>query len=300
MSKDNKHSKMDMENQLARLMEELDKQGFENVDQINEFMENMQGKSLDDLPMRTDKKGRSQDLVSEAYSLPASKGRKLIKEALELDPNNVDAYNYLADLEKDVDKALKLFEKAIEVGEIDLGEEFFEENKGHFWGLLETRPYMRAKAGLADCYYAKGKADKAIEIYEEMLLLNPNDNQGIRYVLSTLLLGQKDLSKYEAFVKTFDEDNAAWNFNNALYLFKESGQSPKSDKALLKAYNSNKFVLDYLTGSKEMPHQLPQYIGRGDENEAIGYVANAWKVWMKTYGALRWINNFKSKHKRMN
>ena len=300
MSKDNKHSKMDIENQLARLMEEIDKQGFENVDQINEFMKNMQGKSLDDLPMRTDKKGRSQDLVSEAHSLPTSKGKKLVKQALELDPNNVDAYNYLADLERDVDKALKLYKKAVEAAERSLGGEFFKENKGHFWGLIETRPYMRAKAGLAACYYAKEKADKAIEIYEELLELNPNDNQGVRYVLSTLLLGENNLSKYEVFVKTFDEDNAAWNFNNALYHFKKSGQSPKSDKALLKAYNSNKFVLDYLTGSKEMPHELPQYIGRGDESEAINYVANAWEIWMKTYGALRWINNFRSKHKRVN
>lgn len=300
MSKNKKHNKMDIENQLAKLMEEIDKQGFENIDQVNEFMKNMQGKGLDNLPKRTDKKGRSQDLVSEAYNQPISKGRKLIKEALELDPNNTDAYNYLADLEHDVDKALKLFEKAVEAGERALGEEFFKENKGHFWGLIETRPYMRAKAGLADCYYANNKASKAIEIYEEMLALNPNDNQGIRYVLSTLLLGENNLSNYEGFVKTFDEDNAAWNFNNALYHFKKSGQSAKSDKALLKAYKSNKFVLDYLTGSKEMPDELPQYIGRGDENEAISYVANAWKVWMKTYGALRWINNFKSKHKRMN
>ena len=176
---------MEIENQLARLMEEIDKQGFENVDQINEFMKNMQGKSLDDLPMRTDKKGRSQDLVSEAHSLPTSKGKKLVKQALELDPNNVDAYNYLADLERDVDKALKLYKKAVEAAERSLGGEFFKENKGHFWGLIETRPYMRAKAGLAACYYAKEKADKAIEIYEELLELNPNDNQGVRYVLLT-------------------------------------------------------------------------------------------------------------------
>lgn len=30
------------------------------------------------------------------------------------------------------------------------GEAFFRENKAHFWGLLETRFYMRARQELAD------------------------------------------------------------------------------------------------------------------------------------------------------
>jgi len=70
--------------------------------------------------------------------------------------------------EKDLDKAMLMFEKAIKAGEKTLGKKFFKEKKGYFWGMIETRPYMRAKAGLADCLYAKKEVDKAIEIYEEI------------------------------------------------------------------------------------------------------------------------------------
>ena len=221
MSKNKKFNKLDTENALSKLMKEIDKHDFESIDEVNEFLKTMQGKSLDDLPESTTDKGRSQDLVSEAYGQPISKGKKLVKQALELDPDNADAYNYLASLETDVDKALALYKQAVEAGERALGEEFMKEEKGHFWGMIETRPYMRAKAGLADCLFAKNRLNAAIDIYKEMLELNPNDNQGVRYLLSTLLLGKKDLSDYESFIKKHPfVDCALLQYNNALYHFK--------------------------------------------------------------------------------
>ena len=292
---------MKTEKDLAKLIEEINKKDFKSKDELNDFMSNLMGQSLDDLPKRTDKKGRSQDLVFEAYEQPVTKGKKLIKQALELDPNNADAYNYLASIEKDIDGAIKLFKKAIKAGEETFGKKFFQEEKGYFWGMIETRPFMRAKAGLADCLYAKKEVDKAIEIYEEMLELNPNDNQGIRYLLSTLLLSKNDLTKFQSFIENSEEEDCAvWNYNNALYQFKKSGQSANSDKELLKAYTSNEYVIDYMLGVKKMPKEQPQYIGRGDENEAISYVNGAWPIWDKTDEAFDWLYEFKQKRLKMN
>jgi len=301
MNKKKKSDRMNTEKDLAKLMEEIKKQDFKSTDELNAFMNNLIGQSLDDLPERTDKKGRSQDLVHEAYEQPVSKAKKLIKQALELDPNNTDAYNYLASVEKDIDKAIKQYEKAIKAGEKTLGKKFFKEEKGFFWGMLETRPYMRAKAGLADCLYAKNEVDKAIKIYEEMLELNPNDNQGIRYLLSTLLLEKDDLNKFELFIKNSEEENCAvWNFNNALYRFKKFGNKANTDKILLNTHKSNEFVIDYMIGIKKMPNEQPRYIGRGDENEAIAYVFGNWKIWNNTEGALDWLYEFKQKRLKMN
>jgi len=296
MSNKKNTDRMKTEKDLAKLMEEIKKQDFKSTDELNDFMNNLTGRSLDDLPARTDKKGRSQDLVYEAYEQPVSKAKKLIKKALELDPNNADAYNYLASIEKNIDKAIKQYEKAIKAGEKTLGKKFFKEEKGYFWGIPETRPYMRAKAGLADCLYAKNEVDKAIEIYEEMLELNPNDNQGVRYLLSTLLLDKDDLTGFELFIKNNEEEDCAvWNYNNALYSFKKIGRKAKSNRILLNAYKSNAFVIDYLLGKKKLPVRPPQYIGRGDENEAIAYVFYNWKIWDKTKGALDWLYDFKQK-----
>ena len=301
MGKNKNTDRMNTENDLAKLIEEIKKQGIETTDEINDFLKKFQGQSFNDLPERTDKKGRSQDLVYEAYEQSVTKGKKLVKQALELDPNNADAYNYLASIEKDIDKAILMFEKAIKAGEKTLGKRFFKEEKGYFWGMIETRPYMRAKAGLADCLYAKKEVDKAIEIYEEMLELNPNDNQGIRYLLSTLLLSKNDLTKFQQFIENSEEEDCAvWNYNYALFHFKKTGQTAKSNKELLKAYKSNEYVIDYMLGIKKMPDELPQYIGIGDENEAISYVNGAWSIWDKTPEALDWLYEFKLKRLKMN
>src|SRR2546421_12928373 len=48
---------------------------------------------------------------------------------------------------------------------------------GHFWGFLETRPYMRARAGLASTLLQLGDIDSALAHYRDMLKLIPNDNQ---------------------------------------------------------------------------------------------------------------------------
>jgi len=301
MSKKKNTERMNTEKYLAKLIEEINKKDFKSKDELNNFISNLIGQNLDDLPESTDKKGRSQDLVYEAYEQPVSKAKKLIKQALELDPNNADAYNYLASIEKDIDKAIKQYEKAIKAGEKALGKKFFKEEKGSFWGMIETRPFMRAKAGLADCLYTKKEVDKAIEIYEEMLELNPNDNQGIRYLLSTLLLSKNDFTKFQSFIENNEEEDCAvWNYNNALYQFKKSGQSANSDKELLKAYTSNEYVIDYMLGIKKMPKEQPQYIGRGDESEAISYVYDAWIVWDKTEEAFDWLYEFKQKRLKMN
>ncbi len=301
MNKKKNADRLNTEKDLARLMEEINKQDFKSTEELNDFLNNLTGKSLDDLPARTDKKSRSQDLVYEAYNKPVSEAKKLIKKALELDPNNAEAYNYSASIEKNIDKAIILYKKAIKAGEKTLGKKFFKEEKGYFWGMLETRPYMRAKAGLADCLYAKNEVDKVIEIYEEMLELNPYDNQGVRYLLSTLLLGKDDLTKFELFIENNEEENCAvWNYNNALYSFKKIGRKAKSDKILLNAYKNNKFVIDYMVGIRELPDQPPEYIGRGDENEAIAYVFNTWKIWEKTKGAFEWLYNFKQQQLKMN
>lgn len=217
-----------------------------------------------------------------------------------MDPNNADAYNYLATTEIDIDKSIEQYKKAIELGEKVLGKKFIDEERGRFGEMIETQPYMRAKTGLADCLYAKNEVDKAIEIYEELLELDADDNQGIRYYLSTLLLGIEDLTKFERFIDENQvEDCAVWNYNNALYSFKKLGQTTKNEKILLQAYKSNEFVIDYMLGNKEMPEDLPEYIEQGDENEAIAYANGARLIWNMTNGAFDWIKNFKQKVLKM-
>ncbi|MGA7495151.1 MAG: hypothetical protein WBX00_00315, partial [Isosphaeraceae bacterium] len=122
---------------------------------------------------------KAQDLMYKAFdSHDPMKRVELAKKALELSPDCADAYVLLAEQAKRRKEALELFEKGVAAGERALGPEAFREHVGHFWGLIETRPYMRAREGLASLLWTAGRRHEAIGHLQDMLRLNPNDNQG--------------------------------------------------------------------------------------------------------------------------
>lgn len=272
-------------------------QNFSNEQEVFDFMNKLvSGKTemvWEAEDETQDNKFKAMDLIAEAYHLPPAQGKKLIKEALKLDPGNADAHTYLADIETDIEKAISLYRRAVEVGKKSLGAVAFEDYRGHFWGFHETRPYMRAMAGLADCLYNDNQVEEALALWQEMILLNPNDNQGVRYRLSTALLEKGRLEESEPLFETYADDATAhWAFNRALYLFMAEGKSKKAKSALAKAHKINPYVLSYMLGEAEMPTILPQYRGFGDPNEAILYAADSILLWANTPGAIEWITTY--------
>ena len=238
--------------------------------------------------------GRAQDVMYEAWeeSNPARR-INLAHKALKISPDCADAYVLLAEEEADtVQRALDLYQKGVSAGRRVLGEDYFEENSGHFWGLLETRPYMRAMEGKASCLWQMGRREEALETYLEMLRLNPGDNQGIRYVLADLLLAmnrEADLAKLLRQYK--DDGSAVWRFTQALLEFRKAGASTKANRLIQAALEFNPHVLPYLSGKKRIPKRLPDYIGFGDENEASVYAANHLNHWRRSAGALDWLQS---------
>ena len=93
---------------------------------------------------------------------------------------------------KTLAEARRHYQAGVAAGEWALGRQAFERDAGHFWVILETRPYMRARAGLAECLWQEGERTAAIDHYREMLRLNPNDNQGLRHGLASWLLAAGD------------------------------------------------------------------------------------------------------------
>jgi hypothetical protein len=86
---------------------------------------------------------KAQDLMYKAFeSHDPMEQVELAKKALELSPDCADAYVLLAEQTQSRKEALELFEKGVAAGERALGPETFREDLGHFWGLIETRPYM--------------------------------------------------------------------------------------------------------------------------------------------------------------
>jgi len=233
----------------------------------------------------------AQQIMYDAFEAE-SPGRQvqLAKQALERSPDCADAYVLLAEHASSLDEALHFYEQGVAAGARALGDDGFQEYKGHFWGFLPTRPYMRARAGLADALCASGRHEDAVENYQALLRLNPNDNQGIRYRLASALL---DLQRHDELFKLLEqykEDGMAdWSYTRALLAFRQEGESESACRLLREAYKSNSHVPDYLTGAKQMPQELPEYISPGREEEAIGYAAQYLPAWKNSPGAITWL-----------
>ena len=294
--------------QLAneKLFDYIREQNFDNIEEINEFLSNhVNGKKIDEIipskKGRKSNKEKSDDLIYQAYDSNPKKGIKLAKQALELNDENIRAYNYLAENECNADRASELFKKSVDLGEKLLGKQFFKENKGHFWAMHETRPYMTAKMGLANCLEAKGKNMEAVKIYQELLELNPSDNQGVRYILSGLLLHMKQYDEFEKlYKKNNDEFTAFWLYNYALFLFITEGNSNRANKALRDAYNQNKHVIAFMAGQKELKNEQNGYYSPGEESEALYYLMDNFKLWTETPGTADWVLDFNEKLKQQN
>jgi tetratricopeptide (TPR) repeat protein len=235
---------------------------------------------------------KAQNMMYQAWE-EKNPARRLIlaHEALSISPDCTDAYVLLAEEEADtLGRALEYYKEGLEAGVRILGPAYFEENEGHFWGLLETRPYMRAREGLANTLWELGREEEAIGHFREMLRLNPGDNQGIRYSLLNLFLEQEQEAEARALQEEYDDDGSAeWLYTRALLAFRKEGGGQAAEGALQEALEMNPHVPAYLTGRKRIPGHLPPYIGLGDESEAAMYAARYLGIWRRAPGVLDWL-----------
>lgn len=234
----------------------------------------------------------AQEIMYDAWEAPTrKKAVALARKALTISPDCADAYNLLAEeTATSLDEAIELYTKGVEAGERALGEEGFEEFAGHFWGFLETRPYMRARFGLASSFWQAGKKEEAVEHFKAMLELNPDDNQGIRYILMPCLIETGRDEEAQALFEMYEEDGMAnWMYARTLLDFRKQGDSRQARRSLDEAQETNPFVPDFLLGRRKMPREIPWSHGFGDESEAILYVHEGRSAWQATPGALEWL-----------
>ncbi len=116
------------------------------------------------------------------------KKKEYLAQAAALEPNNMDVK--LAQAETDAKSPLDLLAalpSLIQDAQTYLKhQKIYNSSKGDFWLVFETRPYMRLLQRYMMALIECGVTNRAIQIGEEMLRLNENDNQGIRFILITL------------------------------------------------------------------------------------------------------------------
>jgi tetratricopeptide (TPR) repeat protein len=242
---------------------------------------------------RDDAIAKAQEVMYEAWDRATSRSRiALAHKALVISPLCADAYNLLAEEAANRAEARDLYARGLDAGELALGPEGFEEYEGHFWSFLETRPYMRARHGLALALLELGEEGAAVEHFRAMLKLNPGDNQGIRYLLLGCLLRRDDAAAVKELLAAYeDEWSATWLYTRAIVAFREGhATEKKTARGVQDAWSANQHVPAILAGAEPPATLESGYITVGGADEATDYVRDCGPAWRQTPGAVAWLS----------
>lgn len=315
---------------LRAIGEAMRKQDFSSPEQAHSFLNQFIGMKMGDVTEAltggvagNDVEERAEDLFFEAVEARSMGAcRRRLKEVLRLVPDHVRARTMLAKTEKNPGAAEKGFREAIASGERNLGA-LLDKGGGHLWGFIEARPYLEARAELAAFLAVLGRADESIEEHRAILVLNENDNQGVRDPLLSLLLQERRFADAGALVKKYDTDySAVWLYSKAMLEFQRraeeaqwateklgvawlkqqmaamaKGIMPKipeavraADETLFKALKFNPWcAIRLLTSAGHSADDLPESYGPGSEEEAALFFHHHAPAWIKNPPALLWL-----------
>jgi tetratricopeptide (TPR) repeat protein len=275
---------------LSRLMQE---QEFESLDDVQAFMNRVLNDGGGQLPLSEPQSpaAQAQELAYQAWEAPTDAGAAALAwQALVISPDCADAYSILAETAaKSAEEARDYYRQGVDAGRRSLGEAFFAENAGHFWGMIETRPYMRARQGLADCLWAMGQKQDSLAHSEALLDLNPSDNQGIRDVLLSRYLALGHDAGAERLFRQFRDDwSAAFLWSRVLFDLRR-GDKVAAKVDLRTAMKCNRHVANFFTGKRKLPAELPATYSPGNQDEAVLYMAAFAEAWLASSDAIEWL-----------
>jgi tetratricopeptide (TPR) repeat protein len=169
------------EREHGRIARLLEGRAFESLDEVNAELARL---TDDDVASASPAREltpleRAQELAYDAMEAQGRLRVKRARQALAISEDCADAWVLLADEASTRDAALERYERAVRAGAAAIADQF-DSLRGEFWGHLGTRPYMRARLGLAGVLRDLGRHDEALAHYRELLELNPGDNQGVR------------------------------------------------------------------------------------------------------------------------
>lgn len=241
-----------------------------SIDEVNQLMQEFtllynSGK----LNYEYSAKVEAYELLEKAKEAKSEKEEiKLVKKALEVDPDCVEAKIILAVNQDDFMMVYHDLEQALEEEKVRLQKLgfFAKENIGHFYGIFETREYIKAMNSLARIYANDGLIGKAIKLAKEILRLNENDNTGVRYLLMGLYAYMEDYSSMKKLYNKYSEENLFMLVPFMIYYFKQA-KYDEAEKYLDRIKKVNKNFVSYFENMEDYDDDLPPYYSIGDISE---------------------------------
>jgi tetratricopeptide (TPR) repeat protein len=161
-----------------------------------------------------------------------------------------------------------------------------------WWTHRETRPYLRALYGRAMTLWHQGHYSPAAEQFEELVALNPTDNQGARFFIPLLrLLGEEPEAAatfFEWYQSTYPSDyvEPAFSFGWALTL-SLCGAETEAKTRYRDGILKNIYIAPMLLEEAEPPRHFWHPNDRAEPTYAAEFIDSYAILWDREPGALR-------------
>jgi tetratricopeptide (TPR) repeat protein len=168
----------------------------------------------------------------------------------------------------------------------------WRERHPDWWNNRETRPLLRALYGRGMTLWHQGRHSEAAAEFENLLVLNSRDNQGVRFFISLLHLlsenAEEATASYERYAKEYPEDyiEPSFHFGWALcHTF--NGNEVEAREKYREAILKNIAIAPMLLEAPEPPRGLWYPNDRAEPNYAAEFIDSYAVLWDREPGALR-------------
>lgn len=209
--------------------------------------------------------------------------RSIIKKFPE---SHIDAYNHMSISlrnQKKTQESLHYALTAYLLGKSIMPTDFKHEQGIISWSDLDNRPFLRSCQTLGLEFQYHKNFRRAIEIYTENLNYNPNDNQGIRYLLLDCYFQIDDFKNIQILFNQYPDDWSVEFLYGKVIFDVLRNNSKKVKEYWTNAYKCNKFVATEVIKNvhkKPEPFRLP---GEPffDAGIPVGSVQEAYDYWSR-------------------
>jgi tetratricopeptide (TPR) repeat protein len=236
----------------------IDEENEENEYQFTEYVRYEEGDDFEDA---------LEILRSGNYETAAHLLRAFIRRS----PYHIDSYHHLGIIETDLGhrrRALKYFEMGYRIGLRSIPENFSGRLR---WIHLENRPFLRAAHGYGLALEQERRHLEAVDVYEQILALNPDDNQGIRYLLPSLYLEAQAPQKARAALEQHGADGM--NLYTRCLLEIRDGRRWEAVRWLCRGLSYNPHLPEIVLGERSEPGVEEAWgVAMGSKQEAAQYL----------------------------
>ena len=226
---------------------------------------------------------------------------KEYRELIATFPEFIDVHHHLALLLEETARrpeAMRIWTEVVSLGLRVLEDDFTRGEDLLPWGILDNRPFLRAYNALGIAWLEDGKVEAALSVFNDILDMNPNDNQGVRALAihCCFLLDQPE--EVLAICDCYEGDSMEQVLYGRVLALLQLGRIAEAEDALSVAADHLPLIAKELAKTR---HRKPkdfdyQYIALWSPGQAYYYWIEEGKLWRRTPGAIDFVREYLETH----